>query len=322
MIKKLDVDSIPMYDQKPKGLIDIDKLESICSERLNFIDQMDQKIQLLQAKTGGNLELKLDSILLNWENPDGNQNDTISFFIVACLFCKSESQRHWLSAIESKIFCERLKKYNIDKIQLLKRMNIPIKFETIRKDKELYSLINFKNLMSKDNNSNSTVEVIKIPFEFVLNLLHTLNYYIYQGYVYINEADTMSIIEIVFKDNCMKRYANLFKSIDSILSDGRIKSLVLKLERIREEKKSEQLKKSDNFNKDKNVSLTDIEDYAARFYPLCMTNLHQYLTKESHLKHNGRLQYSLFLKGIGLSLDESLMFWKKSRYLKKRIDHY
>jgi len=36
------------------------------------------------------------------------------------------------------------------------------------------------------------------------------------------------------------------------------------------------------------------------------------LRKNSHLKHFGRLQYTLFLKGIGLSLEECLRFWRGS----------
>ena len=43
-----------------------------------------------------------------------------------------------------------------------------------------------------------------------------------------------------------------------------------------------------------------------------MRNLHMTLRENSHLKHYGRLQYGLFLKGIGLSLDESLVFWRRS----------
>ena len=36
------------------------------------------------------------------------------------------------------------------------------------------------------------------------------------------------------------------------------------------------------------------------------------LREDSHLKHFGRLQYTLFLKGIGLSLEECLVFWRRS----------
>ncbi|KAI9247866.1 Dna Primase, partial [Sporodiniella umbellata] len=36
------------------------------------------------------------------------------------------------------------------------------------------------------------------------------------------------------------------------------------------------------------------------------------LQKSKHLKHEGRLQLGLFLKGIGLSVEEALVFWRKA----------
>lgn len=47
-------------------------------------------------------------------------------------------------------------------------------------------------------------------------------------------------------------------------------------------------------------------------FPLCMRNLHLTLRKNSHLKHFGRLQYTLFLKGLGLTLEDCLLFWRQS----------
>jgi len=43
-----------------------------------------------------------------------------------------------------------------------------------------------------------------------------------------------------------------------------------------------------------------------------MSHLHTTLQKNSHLKHFGRLQYTLFLKGIGLSLEDCILFWRRS----------
>jgi DNA primase large subunit len=43
-----------------------------------------------------------------------------------------------------------------------------------------------------------------------------------------------------------------------------------------------------------------------------MRTLHTHLRQDAHLKHNARLQFGLFLKGIGLPLDEALVFWRKA----------
>ena len=53
-------------------------------------------------------------------------------------------------------------------------------------------------------------------------------------------------------------------------------------------------------------------DGLSQYFPLCMQNLHRELRKNSHLKHFGRLQYTLFLKGIGLNMQECIAFWRKS----------
>ena len=43
-----------------------------------------------------------------------------------------------------------------------------------------------------------------------------------------------------------------------------------------------------------------------------MSHLHRTLRQNSHLKHFGRLQYTLFLKGLGLSLQDCIEFWRRS----------
>ncbi|ETN43621.1 uncharacterized protein HMPREF1541_02780 [Cyphellophora europaea CBS 101466] len=53
-------------------------------------------------------------------------------------------------------------------------------------------------------------------------------------------------------------------------------------------------------------------DALSQHFPLCMKHLHTTLRQNSHLKHFGRLQYTLFLKGIGLSLEDCLMFWRQA----------
>lgn len=59
-----------------------------------------------------------------------------------------------------------------------------------------------------------------------------------------------------------------------------------------------------------NINAKSIDALSASHFPLCMQNLHRTLRRDAHLKHFGRLQYTLFLKGIGLSLEECLVFWR------------
>ena len=41
-----------------------------------------------------------------------------------------------------------------------------------------------------------------------------------------------------------------------------------------------------------------------------MRHLHESLRRDHHLRHFGRLQYGLFLKSIGLTLEQALTFWR------------
>jgi DNA primase large subunit len=60
-----------------------------------------------------------------------------------------------------------------------------------------------------------------------------------------------------------------------------------------------------------NINAGSIDGLSSHF-PLCMQNLHRELRKNSHLKHQSRLQYTLFLKGIGLNMQECIVFWRKA----------
>ena len=41
-----------------------------------------------------------------------------------------------------------------------------------------------------------------------------------------------------------------------------------------------------------------------------MKHLHKALNREHKLKHWGRLQYGLFLKGAGLGVEDAMAFWQ------------
>lgn len=58
------------------------------------------------------------------------------------------------------------------------------------------------------------------------------------------------------------------------------------------------------------VSLSSLDLYARDHFPLCMKYVYGILKSNHHLKHESRLQLGLFLKGIGLTYEDSLAFWR------------
>ena len=312
---------MPIYNSLPFENIQIDQLENLLSERMNLLDFIDQKIQTQTASNQDQTSLSIKNKIINqqtlaWDNEEGLKNDNISFFLIGMAFCKQEATRIWLANLEAKLYIKKLEESKISKDLVFESMNIPL-IEVRDVDTNLIDKIQFK----KNQKERSVInKIYRIPFEYVFNLIPTMNYFIHKGFVYLHDADRMSIIETVFRENTLRKYNNLSKSIDNILEDKRIHALLKNLEATREMNKL-----LDNKNKKELkslCSLNDIEDHAEQHFPLCMQVLHRFLSKESHLKHNGRLQYGLFLKGIGLSFDESLAFWKKKFSAKTTLDKF
>ena len=50
---------------------------------------------------------------------------------------------------------------------------------------------------------------------------------------------------------------------------------------------------------------------APRSFPLCMRALHSKLKTAHHLQYHGRVQFRLFLKGCGLTLQDSLAYFQQ-----------
>ncbi|KAI5634236.1 eukaryotic and archaeal DNA primase, large subunit domain-containing protein [Phthorimaea operculella] len=51
-------------------------------------------------------------------------------------------------------------------------------------------------------------------------------------------------------------------------------------------------------------------DITSKLFPPCMLNLHQYLRRKHRLSHTQRFYYSLFLKDIGMPVEEAVEFWR------------
>lgn len=58
------------------------------------------------------------------------------------------------------------------------------------------------------------------------------------------------------------------------------------------------------------ITAENIDAMAEKHFPLCMRNLHRKFRENHHLKYDGRIQYHRFLKGVGWSVQNTLLFFR------------
>jgi len=70
------------------------------------------------------------------------------------------------------------------------------------------------------------------------------------------------------------------------------------------------------------IRLADLDFYSRKSFPPCMKGLYSALKNQHHLKHFGRLQLGLYLKGMGFSVEEATSFWKQEFCKKMDSDKF
>ena len=215
--------NIPFYTTPPTCAITIDVLQKLLNIRIQILDQLETDIQKKDDK-----HMNLKTILINHENEIGWSNveyDISSHYVLSNAFCKTDQDRNWFSNLESKLFLLRIEMYNIDIIEVLKKLNIPLeKQDNIHEN--LLDKIKFRD------NMNS--QIYRIPFEFALNLLPSMMYFLNEGYIYITKNELGQIVETVFRESILKRLSIMNKNISRLMSDRRISNLIKEIEQRRE----------------------------------------------------------------------------------------
>jgi DNA primase large subunit len=306
---KLSGNSIPLYTTPPAGIALYEDLEHLLITR-------DTLLNSIESSTMNQSDIKLGSLkntLMKYENTIGwttaMENDKVSHFILSLAFCKTDQERIWLANLESKLFMARIYTHDLDQEEVLKLLNIPLERQE-NLSENILEKIKFREYRvppSRDQINQHNSLIYRIPFEYALNHIPTMHYFLHKGFIYITKSEISQLIETAFKENMIRKLVQINRHYDRIMSDSRIYHLIRNFKSKRE---VETLSKSFNNVKTENISYKDIDAHAEKSFPLCMLLSHRHLTANSHLTHNGRLQYGMFLKGMGLSLEESMNFWK------------
>ncbi|XP_040033779.1 DNA primase large subunit [Gasterosteus aculeatus] len=320
---------LQFYDQPPLENISLGEFEAFAVDRLKLLKTV-ENVGVSYLKGSDQYSNKLVSELKSLNFPyrpdaddrkpqtgpsehDKRRKDHISHFILRLAYCQTEDLRRWFIQQEVDLFRHRFDELSPQqKLELLNRNNLQYATTSVKEK----ILLKDELLNSSYNVSGITVEeqdFYKVPFQDALDLVRARKVYLKAGYVYIPQKDIVTIVLNDFRTRLSKSLALTARSLPAVHSDERLQPLLNHLSHAYV---------GQDYSIQKNVgkiSLDQIDSLSGKSFPLCMRQLHQSLRENHHLRHGGRMQYGLFLKGIGLSLEQALQFWR-SEFIRGKVD--
>ncbi|XP_035665558.1 DNA primase large subunit-like [Branchiostoma floridae] len=311
--------NLQFYKIPPTETVSLEEFETFAIDRLKVLKSV-ESAGIKYMKTSEQYQTKLEQdikklmpIAVRKTDVDGGvqdkdyddrRKDHISHFILRLAYCKSEDLRRWFLTQEMDLFRFRFQQESKDAIGHFLQLN-NLDYQPIPEEekKALRDELKSSSYEMKGDKFETT-DFYKVPFQEALDLVRARKVYLKKGYVYVPQSELVSIILSAFRENLSKALA---VSPVYILICSHVYKLVVP------QPHSTQYLGQDYSNRKSTagkVAPEDIEPLSKKSFPLCMRNLQETLRREHHLRHGGRMQYGLFLKGIGLQLEDALRFWR------------
>lgn len=155
----------------------------------------------------------------------------------------------------------------------------------------------------KPNFKLEEIDFYKVKFTQVLDIVGKRKCFLSNGYAYVSAHDFGHIIAPKFEkfiERGLEEHAELLPELEY---DERIYSIIKDLHTSYSGK--------DYTVGTNEVAIENLDQLSKKSYPLCMRMCHDSLRATHKLKHNGRMQYQLFLKGIGVTLEDCTRFMRE-----------
>jgi DNA primase large subunit len=159
-----------------------------------------------------------------------------------------------------------------------------------------------KVLYFKDTPEQWT-HICKVPFEQVADLVRYRRVFLQGGWAYVLSSDTASVAATAFRERLQHGLAVCCENLHTNVCDDEAERLAPLLFGL------PLFDQCAVFGPDTALALKDLPAAMTASAPLCMRRAVGVLKDQHHLKHGGRWQLGMFLKGIGVRMDDALALW-------------
>jgi len=246
--------------------------------------------------------------------------DHISHFILRLAYCRTEEFRRWFVNHETDLFRLRwlvlteneenrsnitdhigeFMEYNYDFTDPANPIPLSTKYQPISSE--------LKDELEKDlqacTGGSMLESFYRVPWQEAVDLVRTRRVLVRAGWAYIPQAELLSLVVGMFRSRVSRDLVHTNRVLPMLEEDQRLVGMINNLD-----KRYTGEDYGNNKSKDK-VMPAQIPELAKQNFPLCMKSMQEVLATTHHIKYKSRLQYGLFLKGIGLTLEDALKFFR------------
>ncbi|KAF6203824.1 hypothetical protein GE061_002159 [Apolygus lucorum] len=286
-----------LYSITMKRLEVLRHLSRFGEDELNSPETIQMVTDSLKTKEYVDL-LREESFYSDYKNRyEFMSDDHISQFILMVAFCRRRGLTYWFINQETKLFILRW-----FKMFAQEQSDFLATYKMDYEEAEHSELASLSSLFG--DTLLDSVKYYKVHFTDAPNLLKRRKFLIREGFCYVRIEDMYVPIVKHLKRVILETSKNYKTNLGRVWGDNRIKSIIFYVQRT--------ISKSSNQYESKKGQVTEknIHQLCDESFPLCMKILQLHLSRDHHLRNEGRYQYTLFLKGLGLSLTNSVAFWK------------
>ncbi|GAA5899698.1 hypothetical protein JCM6882_005415 [Rhodosporidiobolus microsporus] len=309
-----------LYERPPLDELTLEEFEVWAIDRLRLLADIEaaqarnrpfkevQDIVEKRAKEYLPLHPESSSKMVNVDRE--RKKDVYSHFILRLAFCRSEELRQRFLKAEKELFRIR---WETDEPEERRRFVDSLNFgwEVVTPDEKQQLWNELSAGSGVRGQAMHTESFFKVHWTKVTDLVATRRVFLKGGMAYVPSSQEFSLVAAEFGSRLARGLELTAKALPRLDEDTRLIPILSHLSMGFMAGITSDYQFTSTADGEA-VTAEMIPGLAAQSFPLCMRNMQDTLKSSKHLKHEGRQQYNLFLKGIGLSVEEAIVFWRKS----------
>ncbi|KAJ3742191.1 eukaryotic and archaeal DNA primase, large subunit-domain-containing protein [Lentinula detonsa] len=313
---------LSLYDQPPLYDVTVEEFETSALDRLRILAEIessaarnrswDETKQVTITQCGKYLPLNSNSAS-GIDVQAERKKDQLGHFVLRLAFCRSEELRRRFMKAETTLFKIRFESDDSNERRAFLNSKDFNWISVSKNEKDEYKgqLQHFISAKVDLDTAFNNEAFYKVKWTTIPDLVEKRKVFLKGGYAYVPAREQASIIYAAFEERLEAALLATSRAIPLVDEDMRLNPILDNLAQgFIAGVPSDWVASAETTGE--GITADMVDSLAKQHFPLCMRVLHQSLRKDHHLKHFGRLHYGLFLKVLGLSIDEAIAFWRKS----------